>query len=842
VRPARETELLLDPEFFTAVRAELPAIQGVDLRLKRGRRHNELTRYRYDVVLTTAPPGIDLAVAPHQAWPGDVGRLRAQLSEQRREVLRITGVPNPRVATEVAATEALRAGRPVPDLASPPDAPDPEDFQALGGELGYEVLPTLSPDDDAAMDVVVLRRRPGALTGTMRADGAPRSWAACANTPVAPGASLSSDVGAHLRERLPAYMVPDTITVLPALPLTPNGKVDRAALPEPVGPVSRTVWQPAPRSLAQRALRDIFADVLGLPRGDVSPDGDFFELGGHSLAAARVVERVRPVLGVDIGIKELYESRTPARLAQRVEGQPPREPAAVEHPPSAPATPEQRRWLAGTGEDTIALRLRFTGNLNEETLWSALRKVVSRHETLRTVFSGTGEDIVQTVLAELPPDAPLDLRHGLPWRAQLAVSGPDEHLMTITMHRIAADERSLALIAQDLVDAYLGVHLDARRQVTLQYRDAPAPVAAPPVDGAPRRQAARYELPVPAALVDRISELAARLGATVPIVLHATLAGLLGRRGRRGPIGITVPGRDHPALDRVVGPLDGCAAVPVDLSGDPTVRELIERTRAARRRPRSGLPEVEFDLAEPEYEHEVLPDLTVRAEHPLPATIAGDLQITVTDRHDVRPPSHRFACVVDYAHAEYAAPEIASLAGSWLMALAAAVAQPDERFSRIGLLGDAERQLVARWGAGAASSREEPGRERYVLDAALRPVPPGVLGSVYVAHDDPGARRLERWPGAAENLVADPLGPPGGRMWCTGETGAWTGDGRLVPCAAEGLVTSPFDDQDALYQVLENQDGAHSVWPSWLPPPRGWAVAQEEDLREASLAFVEGGI
>ena len=48
---AEEKELLIDPNFFIALREHLPQIGSVDILLKRGRTDNELTRYRYDVVL-----------------------------------------------------------------------------------------------------------------------------------------------------------------------------------------------------------------------------------------------------------------------------------------------------------------------------------------------------------------------------------------------------------------------------------------------------------------------------------------------------------------------------------------------------------------------------------------------------------------------------------------------------------------------------------------------------------------------------------------------------------------------------------------------------------------------
>ncbi len=76
-RVLEEEELALDPAFFLALAAELPAVRAVEILLKRGRSDNELTRFRYDVALHVAAPGRDeqgstLAVPP-TAWDA-VGR------------------------------------------------------------------------------------------------------------------------------------------------------------------------------------------------------------------------------------------------------------------------------------------------------------------------------------------------------------------------------------------------------------------------------------------------------------------------------------------------------------------------------------------------------------------------------------------------------------------------------------------------------------------------------------------------------------------------------------------------------------------------------------------------
>jgi MbtH protein len=53
------------------------------------------------------------------------------------------------------------------------------------------------------------------------------------------------------------------------------------------------------------------------------------------------------------------------------------------------------------------------------------------------------------------------------------------------------------------------------------------------------------------------------------------------------------------------------------------------------------------------------------------------------------------------------------------------------------------------------------------------------------------------------------------------------------------MMTNPFDDADARFRVLVNDEGQHSLWPVFLDIPAGWDAVVEEDSREACLAYVE---
>ncbi|MFG2001068.1 MbtH family protein [Spirillospora sp. NPDC048911] len=52
-------------------------------------------------------------------------------------------------------------------------------------------------------------------------------------------------------------------------------------------------------------------------------------------------------------------------------------------------------------------------------------------------------------------------------------------------------------------------------------------------------------------------------------------------------------------------------------------------------------------------------------------------------------------------------------------------------------------------------------------------------------------------------------------------------------------MTNPFEDADGTYVVLTNDEGQHSLWPSFAEVPAGWTVAKAEDTRQACLDYVE---
>ncbi|WP_033018666.1 condensation domain-containing protein, partial [Streptomyces rimosus] len=208
--------------------------------------------------------------------------------------------------------------------------------------------------------------------------------------------------------------------------------------------------------------------------------------GGHSLLATRLVSRVRSVLGVEIPIKDVFGAPTVAALAGRLAAAGGETRTALvrrERPERVPLSFAQRRlWFLHKLEGPSAtynmpLVLRLKGGVDADALRAALRDVVARHESLRTVFreSRDGEPY-QLVLgpdeaefgwerrtvteAELPTALEEAARYGfdlaaeVPLRAWLHDIDADTGVLLLLLHHIAGDGSSMGPLARDVMAAY----------------------------------------------------------------------------------------------------------------------------------------------------------------------------------------------------------------------------------------------------------------------------------------------------------------------------------------------------------------------------------------------------
>ena len=305
------------------------------------------------------------------------------------------------------------------------------------------------------------------------------------------GAIDSALIRERLGQTLPDYMVPSVVVKLDKLPLNANGKVDRKALPEP-DVVSQQDYEP-PQGELEETLASVWSEVLSVDR--VGRHDNFFELGGDSISAIKLVARARH-RGVQVTLKQLFAGKTLADVIALINCQTPDEsqdtriprlPAGSRNSPLLASYAQIRQWFLWQLEPAstayhISGALRLKGELDVDALKASFEALVTRHESLRTVFRGREDGQVEQVIldenhlsfeaTDLSTTAqaeqtqktqalavrlhqrPFDLACGPLLRVGLIREAVDECLLVVVVHHIISDGWSMQIIVDEFVAQY----------------------------------------------------------------------------------------------------------------------------------------------------------------------------------------------------------------------------------------------------------------------------------------------------------------------------------------------------------------------------------------------------
>jgi mycobactin peptide synthetase MbtE len=733
-------------------------------------------------------------------------------------------------------------------------------------ELG-EVAAAISVDPSVGQAVVVVSDLPNlgkSLVGYL--------------TPAADADSVDVDrVRVRVAAALPEYMTPAGYVVLDEIPITAHGKIDRAALPVPEILSGTEFRQPAKGT--EQTIAELFAELLG--REQVGADDSFFDLGGHSLLATKLVAAIRSRCGVDLGVREIFELGTVARLAERIDagssGDASR-PSLVAAPHDGPcqmSASQLRTWFqyridGPSPVNNIPFAARLTGPCDVDALVAAVSDVVDRHESLRTTYReidgvpyqtvkpATGVPVRRArgddgawVQSELDRERKhcFDLERDLPIRAAL-LSAPDGHVLSLVVHHIAADHWSAGVLFTDLLTAYRARrtgHPPALAPLPVQYADYAAWQAAllgddagivaaqreywkKQLDGLPDDIGLRPDFlrpPVPSGAGDSVEfivgadtraklvDLTRELGITEFMLLQSAVAVLLHKAGEGVdiPLGTPVAGRAESELDQLIGFFVNILVLRNDLSGKPTLRDVLRRAR---------------EMALAAYAHQDLPfDRMVDAVSPVRSLSRNPLFSVVVHVREELPAGQTIDTgpdgdttftalepTFDVAHADlslnffvtgdgyrghmiyrpelYKRSTIERLTERLGRVLDAFAGDPDQALRDVQIVDAEERRRIDDWSRGVTRV--------HVLDDLLQPVPIGVVGDVHYA-----------------GTTFD------SQLHASGERARWLEDGRLefvgridatsAPKPADGTTSEPprTDTEQALAAMLAEVLGVDEI-------------------------------
>lgn len=330
--PAEE-ELVISPAFFLALQQHFPQITQIEIQLKRGHYHNELTQFRYDVTLHLGKSPLTTAIS-WLDWQLDdltLAKVHQRLLQEQPEMLGIRHIPNSRVQHSVQLREWLQnppAAKTVGQLQQqlmqlPAAGVDPEQFWELSEQVGYTMhVSWWNASQDGCYDVVFSRSevaKPNWHTQTITYS----PWNHYTNNPLRGKLvqKLVPQVREFIQQKLPNYMMPQAFVILDALPLTPNGKVDRRALPSPNSIVRTSSLDSLemPQTKTEQLIADVWQKNLQIEK--VALDDNFFDLGGNSLRLVQVREQLQTIFTKELSIVEMFQYSTVRALGQYLNGQ-----------------------------------------------------------------------------------------------------------------------------------------------------------------------------------------------------------------------------------------------------------------------------------------------------------------------------------------------------------------------------------------------------------------------------------------------------------------------------------------------------------------------------------------
>ncbi|WP_369036291.1 non-ribosomal peptide synthetase [Streptomyces adonidis] len=318
-RAVEDEELLIEPGYFTRLRTTEPLITGVQIALKRPGPDNELTRFRYDVLLRVKGAAAEAVPRITLDWNTDVGSLQRleEILGASGDELVVDGIPNARVARYVR----LLAPSPHTDDGPGVTLEELAGAAAAHGRRAHHEW-AHGPTDVGSIRTVFHRRAPQPGSAAPFLDTNPPEVEPAVNSPrtAALLRSLPLTARSWARHSLPEHMVPQLVRALPALPLTPNGKSDRHALESLVTDHAPLPAQVPVTGETQSHIHAVWCEVLGVSRLGVTEN--FFEVGGSSMAIVRVRQELRRQHGIELPMTAFFAHPTIESLAARLSDEP----------------------------------------------------------------------------------------------------------------------------------------------------------------------------------------------------------------------------------------------------------------------------------------------------------------------------------------------------------------------------------------------------------------------------------------------------------------------------------------------------------------------------------------
>jgi acyl carrier protein len=537
---------------------------------------------------------------------------------------------------------------------------------------------------------------------------------------------------------------------------------------------------------------------------------------------------------------------------------------------------QQRQWflekLEGQSSSTYNIQVgyKFHGRLDVPALERSLVELQRRHEPLRTTIGLQGQDLVQFIESEATigvervdfsetaaPDKelqqwirnesrrPFDPEKGPLLRASLVRLAAEDHVLVLVMDHLICDAWSLRVLHEELVTLYFAFAGNQPHQLSdlpVQYADYAAwqreflnaeeterqlafwrrHLAGPPerlalsaaVPATDKRSGQTSTAELPPALMSALDSLTRGEATSLFVGLLAAFSAVLYRYTAQPDqiIGTIVDNRTRQEIEPLIGCFTNTLALRLDVSGPPSFRDLLARTRATWLDAHNN-QELPFDVVvrelRPVREAGRQPFFDVMmqfADVDRPAVERDGLRIESLDDGFEPAPLSLLLGVVrragklisfwDYDERLFDADAVRRMQRHYTQLIESAVADPDASVAALPMVTGQERwQLIEEWSTAAAGlgsvlghpDQAARGISAFVLDGHFNVLPADVPGRLFLAGDLPDCACVDGEDLTGNATLARSTGLDiGTPIRATRHRAYWSADGRLVRPPADG--------------------------------------------------------
>lgn len=301
------------------------------------------------------------------------------------------------------------------------------------------------------------------------------------------GAETTPAVEAYLKMHLPEYMLPAALVEVNEFPLLPTGKINQQELLKSLADNSIV----APGNETEEKILSLWKEILG--DKPISVTHNFNRIGGNSLSIMRLIGIIYKAFNVRISLSELFNNLTIRKQAEFVQSAKKDDVLVI-----SPA-PRKASYNLSSGQERMYFNYEMNrkstmynlpmawvieGALDKAKIEDAFKKLIRRHESLRTRFGVINGRLQQVVEEEVAfaieefnsPDVdhaiarfvrPFELDKA-PLVRCAVVRGADQNILVADIHHIVCDGVSQSILRNDFANFYQGAELSP---LSIQYKD-----------------------------------------------------------------------------------------------------------------------------------------------------------------------------------------------------------------------------------------------------------------------------------------------------------------------------------------------------------------------------------